>query len=151
MAGQIPEKYGEGRMAFPSEDLSNQNKIRHMMFPGTTISHALIQPDEQQKKIMKHKYDGTSEWDWRDDDARKAAWEYDNHPEVIERRWNAMRPMAKLMCWSNNANIAAYCIWNGGLAICAFRLYFSSFRTAFVPWAFFCGVMFYADGFPELL
>lgn len=151
MAGKIPETFGEGRMKFSDEDLSNQNKIRSMLYPGSTISHALIQPDEGQKKVMKHKYDGTSEWNWHDPYARKAAAEYDNHPEVLERRWKSMPFQAKVMCMSPSANMSMFYVWNAGVALAFFRLYFSSFRTAFTPWIIFCGAMGYHQGLaPEL-
>ena len=149
MAGKIPDSFGEGRSKMPQEDLSNTDKIRSMMFPGSTISHTLITPNESQKKLIKHKYDGTSEWDWRDPEHRKAAYEYDSHPEVQQRRWDAMTWDTKLMCGNQMYNEQIFYGWNMALTLLITRSYFTSVKGALLPWVTLWGGVLYFKIAPE--
>lgn len=151
MAGQIPESYGEGRTSIPdSIDLDNRNKMQGMMFPGSTISHAMIRPDKSQKAVMKHKWDGTSEWNWNDPDARKAAFDYDNHPEVQARRWEKMNWHERMMCGSPQMNKIAFYGFNMTVTFFFFRFWLSSVKATVIPMTLFWGSLGYVFSGPEM-
>ena len=98
---------------------------------------------------MKHKYDGTTEWDWRDPAHRKAAYDYDNHPEVIQRRWEAMPWDAKLMVGSPKYNEQIFYLWNMAMSLALTRSYFTSIKGALLPWATLWGGILYFKLAPE--
>ena len=129
--GEGPE--GRKRELFEIKSLDDRNRLSKIMFPGSTVSHTFVNADEVQKTIMEKKLSGTGEFDYHDVGALRAAWAYDQHPDVVARRQRDMSLYAKFML-NPELNNFAYYGFNACVGFTFARMCCVTTKTAF-QWA----------------
>ena len=110
-------------------DLADRNRIGHMMFPGSTISNTFHRPDEVQQTIIDKKFKHTKEFDLHDQSQLREAWDYDNRPDVIARRRDAM-PWSVWITTNELVNDGAFWLFNAGVVFAGSRMSATKWRNA---------------------